>query len=343
MNLTHSADSTDAPSVRAHPRGKAARAGDRPPSHGPRAWIGIYFELAKARLGTLVVGTTAVGYALGSLGPFDFTRFAWTLLGTALTAFGANILNQWMEADRDALMERTRIRPLPSKRVRSDVAFLLGLLSVLWGLLFLASFTNLPTAGLALLTEVLYLAVYTPMKTRSPACTLVGAICGAIPPLMGWTAVTGGFHLGGWVLGAILFVWQIPHFLALAWLYREDYERGGYRMLPVVDRTGRMTSLMAVLYSLALVPLGIAATLVGLAGWVAALGSVILGAGLVITGLRLRRERSAMSARRLFLASLVYLPLLLGLLVADSMIRSRGDHALFVAPAEAESVAHDLP
>lgn len=310
---------------------------------GLLAWLGIYFELAKARLGTLVVVTTAVGFALGSAGPFDWARFIWTLLGTGLTAFGANILNQWMEAERDARMERTRVRPLPSGRVRSDVAFLLGVLSVVWGLLFLAAFANLLTAGLALLTELIYLGLYTPMKVRSPLCTLVGAICGAIPPLMGWTAATGGLHLGGWVLGAILFVWQIPHFLALAWLYRDDYERGGYRMLPVIDRSGRMTSLMAVLYSLALVPLGFAAMLAGMTGWVAAIGAIVLGAGLFWNGLHLRQERTALSARRLFLASLIYLPLLLGLLVADNFFFSRNAHVILVPPAKAESAVRALP
>ena len=305
---------------------------------GPIAWLGIYFELAKARLAILVTITTAVGFALGSLGPFDLPRFGWTLLGTALTAFGANILNQWMEAERDARMHRTRVRPLPSRRIRPDVALLLGLLSVVWGLLFLAAFANLLTAGLALLTEVLYLFVYTPMKTRSPLCTLVGAVCGGIPPLMGWTAATGGLHLGGWVLGAILFIWQIPHFLALAWLYRDDYERGGYRMLPIVDKSGRLTSLMAVVYSLALVPLGAAAMLAGLTGWIAALGSIALGGGLVWTGLALRRDLSPRSARRLFFASLIYLPLLLGLLLLDSAaLRNSVRHVGDRGPGTAET------
>ena len=206
-----------------------------------RSSLSSYLELGKARLSTLVVATTAVGFAVAP-GRFDALLFAWTLLGTTLAALGANSLNQWAERERDALMERTRTRPLPSGRLAAREALAAGVLESLGGVALLAALVNLLTALLAAFVILLYVLVYTPMKSRSHLNTLVGAVCGAIPPMMGWTAVTGALDPGAYILAAVLFVWQIPHFLALAWLYREDYQRGGYKMLPHSDPSGRLTA-----------------------------------------------------------------------------------------------------
>jgi protoheme IX farnesyltransferase len=214
-------------------------------------------------------------------------------------------------------MERTRNRPLPGGAIGRRHALLVGLITASTGLILLAVRTRLLTAVLGLAVVLIYTLVYTPLKPRTPLCTLVGGICGAIPPMMGWTATGAGLSFGAWVLAGVLFLWQIPHFLALAWMYRDDYRRGGFRMLPVVDPSGRATGLMAVLYTLALLPVGLPAVLGGMTGWLFVVGSLVLGAGLVTLALRLAAFRSEPVARRLFLATLAYLPLLLGLMVAD--------------------------
>lgn len=277
----------------------------------------LYLQLVKARLSALVVVTAAAGYLLAHPHPLDLPRLGWTLLGVALTAAGANGLNQRMEWRWDQQMNRTRLRPIPSGRLSTGAAALWAGLSVGWGLLLLVTFVNPLTAGLALLVEVLYLAVYTPLKRRSPLCTLVGAVCGAIPPIMGWTAATGSIGAGALLLAGILFLWQIPHFLALAWLYRDDYARGGFVMLPARDPAGHATALAATVYALALVPLGLAGVLAGVNGWIAAAGLVALGSWLTIRSATLLRTRSEGAAKQLFLATLAYLPVALALLVLD--------------------------
>jgi protoheme IX farnesyltransferase len=285
----------------------------------PRRLVGLYLQLTKARLSALVLLTTAVGFVMGSstAAAIDWMRLGLTVTGTALAAGAANALNQVLEVRRDALMRRTRGRPLPSRAIGTAHAAVLALLAAHAGLALLAVAVNLAAAGLALATICVYLGLYTPLKTRSTLNTLVGAVCGAIPPMIGWVAATGRLDPGAWILGALLLVWQIPHFFALAWLYRDDYARGGFAMLPVIDRTGRLTGQVVVLTSLSLVPLALAATLAGLAGWVYAAGSVVLGLWILGFGTRLYTQRTEASARRLFLASIVYLPLLLCLMVAD--------------------------
>ena len=298
-----------------------------PPASAPHAAgrlgaaVGLYAELTKARLSALVVATTAAGFALGSTGRFDFAGLTWAVLGTSLSALGANGLNQWLERARDARMERTRERPLPAGRLEPARAFGVSLALALAGTAVLLAGTNALTAGLNVLTVALYVLVYTPLKTRSSLCTLVGALVGAIPPVMGYTAAAGTVGAGAWILFAVLFAWQIPHFLSLAWLYREDYRRGGYVMLPLGDPTGRITFEVTVLYTLALVPLGLASFLAGLTGWVSVVGSLVLGGAFLALALQLRRRRGDREARRVFLASLAYLPLLLALLVADHALR----------------------
>jgi protoheme IX farnesyltransferase len=294
----------------------------------------IYFELTKARLTALVVATAVVSFLVASSdAPLPLARLFWTALGTALAAGGANAVNQWIEVERDRRMLRTRGRPLPTDRIGRRHALLFGTTAAAAGPLLLALEVNLPSAVLALAAAAIYVFAYTPLKTRSPLCTLVGAVSGALPPLVGWTAATGRLETGGVLLGAVLFAWQIPHFLALAWLYREDYARGGFRMLPALDPEGRVTFHMVILYTLALLPCAFAVALVGAAGPLYAAGSLLLGIGLLVLAVRLRRRRTDLEARRLFFASLVYLPLLFGLLAFDRGPAGAPSHPVFAEEA----------
>ena len=282
-----------------------------------RGLLSACLELAKARLAAMVVLTAVVGFLLGARGWSDPATLLWTAVGTALSAFGANILNQLAEHDRDRRMLRTRSRPLPSGRVSSGQAMRWGTISSLAGLAILAAAANLLTAGLSLLTIVLYVAVYTPLKPRTPLNTVVGAVVGAVPPMMGWAAATGSLELGAWILGGVLFVWQVPHFLALAWLYRDDYARAGFRMLPAVDRPGDLTARLALLYILSLLPVTSALTLAGVSGRGFLVASQVLGLAFAALGWAFLRLRTNPAARRLFVASILYLPLLLVAMVAD--------------------------
>ncbi len=285
-----------------------------------RQLISCYLELSKARLASFVVLTAVVGYLVGAAGSTSLTGLAWIAIGTALSAFGANILNQLLEADRDRLMERTRGRPLPSHRVGRREVAVWGLASAAAGLTVLAVGTNWLTTGLSLFTILLYVLVYTPLKVRTPFNTAVGAVCGAVPPMMGWTAGAGRLELGAWILFGILFFWQVPHFLSLAWLYRSDYQRAGFRMMPSVDRDGDLTGRLAVLYAAALLPITAALSWTGLSGTVFLVSSQLLGAGFALVGWKFLRLRSQTAARRLFLASIVYLPLLMIVMVGDRTV-----------------------
>jgi protoheme IX farnesyltransferase len=276
-----------------------------------------YLQLTKARLSALVLVTTAVGFALASVHTVDWPRLLWTILGTALCAGCASALNQIWEIARDARMLRTRNRPLPAGLMSPMHAFIAAMLMGYFGIAMLAIGANLFASGLALLTILLYALVYTPLKAHSTLNTIVGAVCGAIPPMIGWVAASGRLDLGAWILGAILFVWQIPHFFALAWLYREDYKRGGFIMLPVLDRDGRITTQVVVLTSLLLIPLGLLATLLHVTGMFAAAASLLLGLTMLLLSVRLHIERTNANARLLFIASIAYLPLLLAMMVID--------------------------
>ena len=278
--------------------------------------LSLYMELCKARLTFMVLLTTLAGFWVAS----DLIQFAllfWTMVGTAGAAASANALNEWWEVKLDAGMNRTRNRPLPSGRMNQIHALLWSLSVGVGGVVLLALFVNVLTAFLGALNILLYVLVYTPLKTRTSLCTLVGAACGAIPPMMGWTAVTGELNTGAWILGAFLFVWQIPHFLALAWMYKDDYERGGFKMLPAFDPSGQLTSNIAALYSIALIPLGASYFLSGLGGWFFLLGAFTLGGAMIAMGMQFAATRSRQDARRLFFTSLIYLPLLLGLMAID--------------------------
>lgn len=273
--------------------------------------------LTKARITMLVVVTAAAGFCLASPGRVEIVRLAALLLGTALSAAGAAALNQYLERDADARMTRTRSRPIPAGRIAPAWGLGLGLALATTGVLWLAWRINLLTAGLALATTILYVAVYTPLKRRTPLNTLIGAVPGAIPPMMGWTAVTGALDPGAWVLFGILYLWQLPHFLAIAWLFREDYARGGFPMLPVVDPDGGSTGRQVTLYLLALIPVSLGPTLLGLTGPVYFFGALALGLAFLGAGLTMAPDRGPGGARRLLLASITYLPVLLVLLVAD--------------------------
>lgn len=296
----------------------AAAAAPNPAARPARSHAWVWSELSKARLSALVLLTAAAGYAVAP-GPGEgwWTRLLWTCVGTALAAASAAMLNQVAEARRDALMRRTAGRPLPAGHARPRTVFVVGVVTGYAGCAVLAAGTTLPAAGFAAVNILLYVLLYTPLKPRTTLNTLVGAVTGAIPPVIGWTAATGTMAPGAWALFAILFTWQLPHFLALAWLYRADYEAGGFAMLPSRDPDGTVTAQACLLSSLALVPVGLLGTIVGLAG--IAYAAVALAAGLWMAWLALGfvRQRSDARARRLFLASLAYLPVVLGAMVLD--------------------------
>jgi heme o synthase len=274
-----------------------------------------FSELVKARLTLLVVITTAVGFYLGWQGPMNFLALANAVLGTALAAAGAAALNQWREHRFDALMHRTRTRPIPAGRMLPREAFATGVVLSVLGVVYLAIAANAFSAFLAALTVALYVFAYTPLKRISTANTLVGAIPGAIPPVIGWVAAGQPVDLGAWTLFAILFLWQMPHFFALAWMYRIDYARAGFRMMSRDDETGLRSSSQSVLFCISLLIIAGLPSYVGLTNKFYLPIALALSAWFVVMALRFHRERSAQNARALFLTSITYLPLLLGALV----------------------------
>lgn len=284
---------------------------------GVRERLGDFVELTKPRVTTLVLVTTLVGFYLGSRGSLDLVLLLNTLVGTALVAAGTSAFNQYVEREQDGRMHRTRQRPLPAGRMDPNhaLAFASGMAAA--GLLHLALLVNLLTAGLAALTMLIYVLVYTPLKRVSSLCTLVGAIPGALPPLMGWTAARGDIAAGGIVLFAILFVWQLPHSLSIAILYREDYARGGFRLLPVVDPDGGSTGRQILAHCLVLLPLSLTPSLLALSGVYYFYGALLLGIALTACAVPIVFNPTARAARRLLLASVIYLPVLLCLMALD--------------------------
>lgn len=274
-------------------------------------------ELTKPRITAMVAVTTGVGFYLGSPGPLDVPRLLHTLVGTALVASAAGGLNQVVERDLDARMRRTEMRPIPARRVSVEHAAFLSTALAVAGIAELALFVGLLTAALALACLAIYVAVYTPLKTRTTLNTLVGAVAGAVPPVMGWTGASGSLSTSAALLFGILFLWQLPHFYAIAWMYREDYARAGFRMLPVVDPSGARTAFETVLFTVALIVVAALPSVVGLTGVVYLVGSLALGLLFFAVGVQMARRRTRPSARQLLLASVLYLPLLLGLLVLD--------------------------
>jgi heme o synthase len=278
-----------------------------------------YVALAKPRLNVLVVASSLAGYAMAGGESARLGLVLATLIGTGLVAGGASAFNQLIERETDGLMKRTRLRPLPDGRLAPMEAAAVAAALSLAGLLILALGANLLSAGVACTTLVTYVAVYTPLKPQTSFATVIGAIPGALPPVIGWAAARGDLSQGAWVLFGIVFLWQLPHFLAIAWIYRDDYARAGFPMLPVIEPDGKSTGRQAALYAVALLPLSLTPTLLGMAGNVYFAGALVLTLPFVGLSLRFAVTRAVLDARRLFFASIIYLPLLWMLMIADRL------------------------
>lgn len=284
----------------------------------PSPW-GAMLELAKPRLSALVLFTTLIGYLAAARGPIDPVVLIHVLSGTALVAAGANALNQIIERNHDALMVRTRNRPLPSGRLTPLTALRFAVVVSLVGLAQLLFGVNLLTAFLGALALVSYSFIYTPLKRVTVANTVVGAVVGGIPPIMGWAAARNDLGSGAWALFAILFIWQFPHFFSIAWIYRDDYLRGGFRMISVADETGRVTARQVAMLAIVLIPVSLLPAALGLAGTRYALAAAVLGIAFLGTCLWLSPARRMASARLSFIGSIAYLPALLIVLILDKM------------------------
>ena len=278
-----------------------------------------YIELTKPRITWLILMSTGVGYFFGLNRevPFDWALLIHTLVGTALIASGTAALNQWWERESDKLMRRTAGRPLPMGLMTAKRALWFGIALALAGALELAVWVNPLSSLLGLITLGAYLFVYTPMKSRTHFSTVVGALPGAMPPLMGYAAASGLLNREAWSLFFILFVWQFPHFLAIAWMYRDDYARAGIQMLPVVEPDGNSTSRQIVLYATTLIPISLLPVVFGMSGKIYLVGALVLGFWFLYTGIRVAFDRTNVRARHVLLASVIYLPMIYGLMVFD--------------------------
>jgi heme o synthase len=278
-----------------------------------------YVVLTKPDVTFLVVITTLAGFYLGSNGPIEWATLLSTVCATMLVAGGTAALNQYVERDLDAVMRRTASRPLPTGQLRPRDALIFGVLTIVAGAAWLALAANMLAALVALTTTVLYLGLYTPLKKRTPLSTAVGAIPGALPPLIGWAAAHGSLSLGGWILFAILFFWQFPHFMSIAWMYREDYARAGIRMLPVVDRDGNSTFRQIICTSAILVWVSALPSVIGMAGIGYFFLALVLGMILLQVSLWANRSRTNARAKWLMHATVAHIPLLLIFLVLDKL------------------------
>jgi protoheme IX farnesyltransferase len=284
-----------------------------------KSWSAVFSDLVKARLTTLVLLTTAVGFYIGEIGAINWFLFLNTLAATGLVAMGASALNQLLEREYDAKMRRTQDRPLPSGRLQPTTVAIFGGVSSVAGLVYLALAVNLLTSVLGAVTLVSYLFIYTPLKRVTWLNTAIGAVPGALPPLMGWTAARGELSGEGWALFAILAFWQLPHFFAIAWMYRDDYAKAGFVMLSNVDASGRSTAQQAVSNTLALMVVSLCPFVFKMAGTIYLVGAILLGAGFLFCAIQFSRQLTLARARQLFLASIIYLPLLLALMVWDKL------------------------
>ena len=282
-----------------------------------RERFAAYLELTKPRITFLIVLTAAAGFALASGASIDYSGLLRAMLGIALLSSGIATINQYMERDLDALMRRTANRPLPSGKLLPWEALAFGVGLTVLAEVYLALLVNPLTALLGLTVIAGYLFGYTPLKTRTSLSTMVGAFPGAVPPLIGWAAARGSVGIEAWVLFAILFLWQFPHFLAIAWMYREDYSRAGILMLPVVEPDGRVTAQQIVVYTVLLLPVSLLPTALGISGKVYLGGAIVLGLLFLYSSVRAAFSKSRQEARRLLLASVIYLPLLFILMVLD--------------------------
>ena len=278
-----------------------------------------FYELTKPRLNMMVLITTMVGYFMAVRSSADWSKVWYTLLGTALTAGASGVLNQLIEKEHDKLMPRTRLRPVPAGRVSANEALIYGCVLGITGIVCLATLVNLLTAALGLITLVTYIFVYTPMKRWTTLNTIAGAVTGAIPPVMGWTAVHNAITLQSAVLFCILFFWQMPHFLAIAILYRRDYAAGGFKMLPVVDEDLAVTGRQIMLYGAALIPVTLMPTLFGMTGITYFISALVLGLAYLSFGITCAATRDRVDARKLFFSSIIYLPVLLTVMMLNKL------------------------
>ena len=278
-----------------------------------------YIELTKPRITWLILMSTGVGYFFGldRTVPFNWALLIHTLVGTGLIASGTAALNQWWERESVKLMRRTASRPLPMGLMTAQRALWFGIALAAAGAAELAVYVNVLSAALGAITLAAYLFVYTPMKSRTQLSTVVGALPGAMPPLMGYAAASGLLNREAWSLFFILFVWQFPHFLAIAWMYRDDYARAGIRMLPVVEPDGRSTSRQIILYATTLIPISLLPVMLGMSGKIYLVGALLLGFWFLYTGVRVAFDRTNVRARHVLLASVIYLPMIYGLMILD--------------------------
>jgi protoheme IX farnesyltransferase len=278
-----------------------------------------YWTLTKPEVNFLIVVATFTGFYLArahQADPFPLLLALRTIIGTVLIASGTGTLNQYVERQFDAKMRRTARRPIAAGRLKSSAGLAFGMVMAAIGSAYLAIAVNLLASTLAVITLLSYLLLYTPLKRKSPLCTLIGALSGAIPPLIGWAAATGSLSSGAWILYAILFLWQFPHFMAIAWLYREDYERAGYHVLPASERRDTYINWMTIVPLVVLIPLSVAPSLAGNAGTGYQFGSLLAGAVFLHSGCELALHKANIHARGLLLTSIVYLPVLFTLLIA---------------------------
>ncbi len=277
-------------------------------------------QLFKLRMTFHILITTLIGFYLASPEPFNWAKLGWTLLGTGLLAVSAFCFNQAMEKKFDQIMERTQKRPVPTGRIAVPTAYIAGVATCILGALLLWQKTNQLTVMLGVLTVALYAGVYTPMKRLTTLNTLVGAIPGALPPLIGWTAAQNHIGLGGMLLFALLFFWQLPHFLALAWMYKDDYKRGGFKMLSLVDPSGAACFRQIIIQSVLLMVVSLLPYLYGLAGEAYLVTCLLAGLAMLWLAIKLKRTGTREDAKRVFLFSLIYVPLVLVVMAADKRL-----------------------
>ena len=288
---------------------------EEPKAISLREKLFAYLELTKPRIAFMLVLTSAAGFYLGAAKGFDVILFVNSMIGIALLAFGVATLNQVWERKTDALMERTAKRPLPTQKLSTTEALAFGVSLCLVAEIYLFFLVNGLTAILGLVVIVGYVLLYTPLKTRTSASTAIGAIPGAMPPLMGWTASANEISLGAWALFAMLFLWQFPHFLAIAWMYKEQYAKAGILMLPVIEPEGKITARQIVIFTVILLPVSLAPFFLGFAGLIYLVGASLLGLWFLAVSIKTAREKTVEQARKLLLVSVLYLPLIFALMV----------------------------
>lgn len=282
---------------------------------GLREKLLAFLELTKPRIAFMLVLTAAAGFYLGGGQTFNLVLFINSMVSITLLAFGVATLNQYLERDTDPLMKRTENRPLPTGRISPTDALVFGIALCVAAEVYLYVAANALTAFLGLTVIIGYLFLYTPLKTRTIASTAIGAIPGAMPPLMGWTAASGEITLGAWFLFSLLFLWQFPHFLAIAWMYKEDYRKAGIKMLPVIEEDGKITAQQIVIFTVLLIPVSLAPFFLGISGVYYLAGALLLGMWFLIVSIQTARAKTAEKARSLLLTSVLYLPVLFALMV----------------------------